>query len=322
MNIETNSYSSRSNAARALRKIVKDSDDLLEQLEDGRWTFSVEDAKAIAAIVNDDTHSPDVGVNTTAKETTMSTEDNEGKTTLTLAEALAEEAKLNQADEAAGKTAPKKGESDEEKAEKERLRKEKAEQKAKEKAEAVELRKQKQAEKAAAKEAEKLAAKAERQQRSAGKNAEKEAAKLERANKAAAKDAEKAEKLAKKEADRQAKIDAEAARKADREAARAARASSVKNGIRQPGPNSKLGKLWQLIEGLQSATGAFPTFQAYKEAASTMSYEDAGGPATITTAYYDYRMYHGVTGRIVEPKAEAAAVEAGEGQQGEGAQAE
>lgn len=302
LNTETpNTYGTKSNAARALRKIGPGLEDLLEQTEDGRWTFDVADAKALASLEGD--HNPDLDeVNT--KDTKM-TEDTEKKN-YSLAEALKEEEQLN-ASENVGKVgkAQKPAQTDEEKAAKEAAKKEKAERAAAEKAAKAEARKLERAQKNAEKDAEKEASKAEREQRAAAKLAEKEATKAAREAKAAAKAEAKQAREDKKAKAAQDKLDAELARKEAKAAAREAREATVKNGIRLPGANSKLGKLWSLIEGLKEATGEFPTFQDFKAATEGMSYEDKGGPATVTTAYYDYRMYHGVTGRIVAPKSEA-----------------
>jgi hypothetical protein len=342
MNTEANTYARKSDAARALRRIVKNNDKLIVSVADGRYTFDAHAANAAADAQpeNDMRSAKDAGVATEVKivqnevpkavtqpteETTVSKHHNKKShsaptkavTTaheeVSLEQLKAEEAELKK-QEAEAKEVAKKA-VDEAKAEAKRQAAEKRELEKLKKAEAAETAKlakeqakaQREAEKAAKAEAAKQAKAAAAAERKAARDVAKESARAAKAEAHAKVLAEKKAKKDEREAKRKAKLAEAEERRAAREELRKSREASIRNNIRKPGENSKVGRCWALIEALKEANGTFPTFKAFLSAASQMTYDEVGSEVTQTTAYYDYRMYHNVTGRIVEPKAETPA---------------
>lgn len=320
-NVETASnlavYGYKKNALAALRKIVRNNDDLVEQLEDGQWAFDRDAAMAAANLEPENDTRPNMGLQgdtletpvvgavttTTHTEDTAMTREYEN---VTLDQLKAEDPDLAAKEEAEKKAAAKAAKDAEKAAEKERKAEERAAAKEKRDAEKAELKAKRDADKAEAKakkEAEKAEASATKEARKAAKDADKQAKADAKAAKAAAKanlDAEREAKKAEKEA---AKVAAAEAKEAAKAARAAARADNVKNNIRRPGVNSKCGVLWALIDSMRTDE-TFPTFQEYLEAAKVYPHEQAGSDVTRTTAYYDYKMFHGVKGRFVAQKAE------------------
>lgn len=344
MNAETNliTFSSKSNALRALRRIVRNNDDLVEVQSDGKFGFDVVVAHAAAdfetendargnEIVAPENKTPNDGgpkVTHTTEDTTMTKHYEE----VTLDQLKAEEPAVDAAAEAEAKAAVKAAKD----AEKQRKSDERAEAKRLKDAEKAELKSKKDAEKTASKaladatkaeakakreleKAEKEASKgtsksdadAQREARKAEREAARKSATEEKAAKVAAKLAEKDGKKAEREAKRQEKIDAAAAKKAEREAKRTEREANVVHGIRVPGEGSKVANCWAIIESLRDReANTFPTVKDYLAACEAqLDYQSGGTEVTRKTAYYDYRMYHRVTGRIVAPKEDAPAVD-------------
>lgn len=151
--------------------------------------------------------------------------------------------------------------------------------------------------------------------------AKREAATAERKRLADEKATKKAEKKAQREADnaakeqrkteRKTKADAKAADKAkstaDREARIAERKASAVNGVYKPVAGSTLAGLWEVIDSLSDVFGRLPTFAEYAEGVRGKYGTDAaaGTPLTQTTAYYNYRRFHGIKVRKNIPEAPA-----------------
>jgi hypothetical protein len=145
----------------------------------------------------------------------------------------------------------------------------------------------------------------------------------EKAEIKAKRDAKLAEGRAKRQAEEEAKAKRKAERKAKAEAAAAERASNAarreanaaqrqaekQNGVYKPKPGSLLNHLWSIIEKEKEALGRMPTFDEYAERIRGLA--DHGTPLTQTTAYYNYRRFHGikVRERKVYPVEAAASAE-------------
>ena len=149
------------------------------------------------------------------------------------------------------------------------------------------------AEQAAAEKAAKAAAEKEAK---AKEKAEKAAAAKEAKEKAAAaKEADKAEREAKKLAEKEAKD----AAKAEKAAAKEANKMPEQNGIRRPKPNTETGKVWALADSISANLGQ-PT-----PIANLLADGQAQGlnDSTIRTQYNRWRVFHGITGRVLAPAA-------------------
>ena len=167
-----------------------------------------------------------------------------------------------------------------------------AKQIAAEQAEAQRKADEKAAEKAQ-KEAEKAEAKAKREAEAAEKKAAKEAQKAQ----------EKADREAKKAAEKAAKEQA----KADAKAAREANRMPEQNGIRRPKPDTLCGKAWGIFDSVSSNNGAPASIGESLELAKAESLNEAN----VRAEYARWRKFHGITGRIEAPKAEAPSEGAG-----------
>jgi hypothetical protein len=94
----------------------------------------------------------------------------------------------------------------------------------------------------------------------------------------------------------------EAARKAEaaeerlrkRAELKADRDARSQNGVARPNDGTKLANLWTLIDAMRGEDGSIPTFREYRDEAMGIDYALVGSPGTITTAYYDYRVFHGI----------------------------
>ena len=135
------------------------------------------------------------------------------------------------------------------------------------------------------------AAKAQKQAEKEAKKAEREAAKQAQID---AKAAAVAEREAAKAAKEQAKADAKAAREANRQ--------PEQNGIRRPGPDGLCGQVWGLADKLSSELGQAVPIANLLEAGEAQGLN----PSNIRTEYARWKKFHGLTGRITLPAAEAA----------------
>lgn len=161
--------------------------------------------------------------------------------------------------------------------------------------------------KAAEKEAEKAAKAAEREAARQTKAAEKAKAKEERdAAKAKAKEERDAAK-AKAEADRE---EAKKAKAEEREAAKAAKAAEreanrmpEQNGVRRPKPDTLCGKAWAIFDQLSAERGSWTPVAPALEVAE----KDGQNLTNVRCEYARWRKFNGITGRIVDAKAETPA---------------
>lgn len=297
-------FSTQGEARRALGRIVRNASDLLEQCPlTGVWSFDVAAAEYLADMTPEDdmrliqaeliervahfkstptTHEGDMNSDNTQYEVVEQTDVVEQGEDLTSVDATEGAEPTDEQGEGEGdKVSP---------LERARLRAQRA----------AELLAR--AEAAEAGRAEREAKAAERKAIREKRNAEREATKAERQAKLDAKAAAVEAKKKEREDAKAAKIATRerlaAERQAERDAARQAREATKVKGIAKPAAGTKLGNLWELIETLSEVNGAFPSFKEYSAANESMSYADAGGESTRTTAYYDYRMYHNITGRI------------------------
>lgn len=118
---------------------------------------------------------------------------------------------------------------------------------------------------------------------------------------------EEAKAVAARKAEREERRNAEAKEKADlREARKLAAEAATVNGIRKPAEGTKLDTLWKLITWLQHEHKSFPTLAQFLKEAEEYPEDEAGGPLTRKTAYYNYRIHHGVKGRLPKKAAEAS----------------
>ena len=126
----------------------------------------------------------------------------------------------------------------------------------------------------------------------------------EKAAEKARKEAEKAEAKAKREAEAAEKA---AKEQADAKAAREANRMPEQNGIRRPKPDTLCGKAWAIFDGVSSKNGAPASIGESLEMAKAESLNEAN----VRAEYARWRKFHGITGRIEAPKAEAPSEGAG-----------
>lgn len=173
------------------------------------------------------------------------------------------------------------------------------------------------AEKAAALEAKAAAQKAKAEEKAAleAKKAEERKAKAEA--KAKALEEGKAKRVAELEAKKQAKEAAKAQREADKVAKQAAKAAEAEakkaareaarmpkqNGVTRPKPNTLCGKAWAIFDEVSSQKGSPATIKESLEKAV----EHNLNPGNVKAEYASWRKFHGITGRVVEAKAETEA---------------
>lgn len=332
LDVEVTTYARRADAVRALHRIVKNNDDLVTPIGD-RFTFDEFVARGIAdlepenagpLVRNDEgsssaakvydsgSNSPKTTeaktVNTEAQASTSETVSSEPAATSVKAQAEERKAKAD-ADRKAKADAKAKAKEErdakraQEKTESQAKREaEKTERAAKRDAEKADLNAQREAKREAKREAE-TKAKQDREIKRATEKAVREAKRDEQATMKAQTKAEKDAKRAATQAEKDAQ---RAKREAERAEARAHRDANIRNGIRLPGPNSKFARLWDIITSLYNGVGAFPSLQTYQAAISHLNYDEGGNDSTRITAYYDYKMYHGIQGRYVDPKADDA----------------
>lgn len=137
--------------------------------------------------------------------------------------------------------------------------------------------------------------KAERERVAAEKKATKEA---EKAAKAEAAKLEKERKAAEKAEQKKAEAERKAAEKA-------ANTMPESNGVRRPKPGTVCGDAWAVFDAVSQETGAPATM-----AASLTKAGDSINEATLRTQYARWRAFFGITGRLVDPAAEAKKAEA------------
>lgn len=132
------------------------------------------------------------------------------------------------------------------------------------------------------------------------------------AEKKAAKELAAAEKKAITEAAKAAKAAATEAKKAEREAKAAEKAAAKaaktekmpsQNDVTRPKVSSACGKIWEIADQLSAKLGQPVPVKNLLEIAQAEGYNEA----TIKTQYARWRKFHGVTGRVVEPKVETPA---------------
>jgi hypothetical protein len=164
-------------------------------------------------------------------------------------------------------------------------------------ADAVKAQKKADAEKA------KLVAKQEREAKKHAAQLEKDAAKAATEAAKAGKDAEKQAKLAAAAKAKQDKIDA----KAEKAAARAATKLPEQNGIRASKEGTIGAILWNLYSAASSTLGR-PISFAEAEAEVTKA-GLAVVPASIRAGYARWKKFHGLSGRIAAPVAQAVQAE-------------
>lgn len=173
------------------------------------------------------------------------------------------------------------------------------------------------AEKAAALEAKAAAQKAKAEEKAAAEaaKAEQRKAKAEAKAKALeeAKQKRAAELEAKKQAKEQAKLDREAAKaakaaekqaaieakKAEREANRMPR----QNDVTRPKPNTLCGQAWAIFDEVSQQKGSPATIKESLVKAA----EKGLNEGNVKAEYASWRKFHGITGRVVDPKPEVEA---------------
>lgn len=152
--------------------------------------------------------------------------------------------------------------------------------------------------------------KADQERKAAEKKAKQEekaaAAKLKKENDAKAREEAKAKKLAeaqatkdKREADKKAKADAKAAKIAERENSR----MPEQNGVRRPKADTLCGKAWGIADELSGKLGQPVPIANLLEATNAAGLNEGN----VKAEYARWRKFHGVTGRVALPKAEAPA---------------
>lgn len=132
------------------------------------------------------------------------------------------------------------------------------------------------------------------------KQAAKAAAVQAKADKKAAKDAEKAAAKTAKDA---AKVQAKADKVAAKEAAKSAAKQPAQNGVTRPKDATVCGKAWSIFDKLSEQTGKPALIGDAIKAGADIA------EATVRTQYARWRKYHGITGRLEAPKADAPAAE-------------
>lgn len=143
----------------------------------------------------------------------------------------------------------------------------------------------------AANKAKREAASAERSQMVAEKAQRKAATKAQRE----ADDAAKEDRKVKRKASAQAKAEAKASSSANRKARVAQRRAEAVNGVFKPQEGSTIDSLWNVIRALTAELGHVPNFAEYSTSVrATLDDDKQGTPLTQTTAYYNYRRFHGI----------------------------
>lgn len=144
--------------------------------------------------------------------------------------------------------------------------------------------------------------KAERERLNAEKAKRKADTKAQREADDAAKEARKAQ----RKASAQEKAATKAKNSADREARIAQRRAEAVNGVFKPQAGSTIAALWEVIDTLSDQLGRVPNFAEYSDGVQgSLEADKQGTPLTRTTAYYNYRRFHGIKVRNVKPEAEA-----------------
>lgn len=285
-------YASPQEAMTFARRIYRGaSEDLFEQLPCGRWTFDPDDLYALAEIDDEgpgEPRQPRITMNDTTQlvdteefdSVEESVEETTGLDPLEFAGTV-EPAKLTKAEIRKQGVAERKAARAVAKAEK------------LEAAEAVKR------EKAVAREAKRTEARTIREGRLAERNEAREA-RREAARQRKEVSRKRAEQIATDREQAQIRRDEAAKLRAEKSAQTLAkRNESRQNGVLRPNAGTKLDTLWSIIDSMRE-NGSFPTFREYKSVAMQLDYETVGSPGTITTGYYDYRVYHGIKGRITE----------------------
>jgi membrane protein involved in colicin uptake len=145
--------------------------------------------------------------------------------------------------------------------------------------------------------AEAEAAEALKKAKAAEKAAKKQAAADAKVAKKTERDAAKQAAKDKRAADKQAKVDAKAAAKAAKEASK----QPEQNGVRRPKAETVCGKAWSVFDQLSAKSGSPATIADSLKSAGDIA------EATVRTQYARWRKYHGITGRVEAPKADAPA---------------
>lgn len=264
-------YTTETDALRAARAIWRGAGtDLIYHHPSGGFKFDIDELRALKEIHED----------TMTENTEITTEAAAPEKTLT----KRERQRLERESKAATKAAKK--------AEDARIRAEKHAQAEKARADARALR-----------EAKRFAIRSEALAERAERAAERTAKRDQRRNEAVARAQARAQRSANAAANREAAAAARAKAASERarlrEEREAARAETSRNGVCRPATGTKMANLWQLLDGLSGYDEAdgesyFPSLAEYREVAAGMPYEVVGAPGTITTAYYEYRTYHGV----------------------------
>lgn len=146
------------------------------------------------------------------------------------------------------------------------------------------------------------AAAAKKAEAAAAKKAAAEAKKAEAAAKKAADQAAKAEAKAKAEADKLAAKQAKEAAKAKAKEMKEASKMPEQNGVRRPKPGTKCGDAWAVFDSISASNGA----PASIAEALTQARSNGMNEGNVRAEYARWRKFHGITGRVVAPKAEAA----------------
>lgn len=131
-------------------------------------------------------------------------------------------------------------------------------------------------------------------EKKAAEKAEREAKrKAEAEEKAKAKEAEKAE----REAAKKAKAEEKAKEAEERKAAREASKMPEQNGVRRPKPETKCGKVWQLIETIGQQMGQVPPIAYVMQYGQQQGFDDN----TLKTQYARWKKFNGHEGRVAAP---------------------
>lgn len=263
-------FTSERSALRAAQRVYKGAtEDLLDELPDGRWTFDHNDLLALADIESDY-----YTVSEIMNEPTQSVEYVEDGPEFADVPEL--EGWETRTASVSGLTTPI-----------ERVSRPKNELREAEKA-------QKRGARAAAR-AERIAQVETNAQARLDKRA---ARRAEAEAKAAARDARREQREEDHRLTQERKVESARLRAEATEKRRAERVAQGQNGVVAPATGTKLATLWSIIDSLREGSDTFPTFRDYKAVAMQLSHDDVGSPGTITTGYYNYRIYHGIKGRV------------------------
>lgn len=155
---------------------------------------------------------------------------------------------------------------------------------------------------AAAKAAAAAQAKADKEAAAAKKKADAAAAKEAKAKAAAdakaAKDKAKADAVAAKDAAKAAKQAEKDKKAADKLAAKEAAKMPEQNGVRRPKPDGKCGRAWAIFDSISQKNGAPASIAEAMEVAKA----EGQNEANVRAEYARWRKFHGVTGRIEDPR--------------------